>query len=47
MARAGGHVAEDQVFLGDSTPSAAMRYIRVAQCRMDELTVAAFSTLMR
>lgn len=45
MARAGANVAEVQAFLGDSTPSAAMRYVRAAQSRMDELTATAFDSL--
>lgn len=45
MARAGANVAEVQAFLGDSTPSAAMRYVRAAQSRMDELTTTAFASL--
>lgn len=45
MARAGANVAEVQAFLGDSTPSAAMRYVRTAQSRMDELTITAFASL--
>lgn len=45
MARAGANVAEIQAFLGDSTPTAAMRYIRAAQSRMDQLTKTAFESL--
>lgn len=45
MARAGANVAEIQSFLGDSTPTAAMRYIRAAQSRMDDLTTTAFASL--
>lgn len=45
MARAGANIAEIQAFLGDSTPAAAMRYVRSAQSRMDELTTTAFSSL--
>lgn len=45
MALAGANVAEIQTFLGDSTPTAAMRYVRAAQSRMDHLTTTAFASL--
>lgn len=38
MAQGGAQVAEVQAFLGDSTPAAALRYVRAAQSRMDMLT---------
>jgi integrase len=38
LAGAGASIAEVQAFLGDSTPAAAMRYVRAAQSRMDMLT---------
>lgn len=38
LAQAGASVAEVQEFLGDSTPAAALRYVRAAQSRMDMLT---------
>lgn len=38
LAQNGASIAEVQAFLGDSTPAAAMRYVRAAQSRMDTLT---------
>ncbi len=38
LAQGGASVAEVQAFLGDSTPAAALRYVRAAQSRMDMLT---------
>lgn len=38
LAQSGAQVAEVQAFLGDSTPAAALRYVRAAQSRMDMLT---------
>jgi len=38
IASQGATIAEVQAFLGDSTPAAAMRYVRAAQSRMDKLT---------
>lgn len=38
LAQSGASIAEVQEFLGDSTPAAAMRYVRAAQSRMNMLT---------
>lgn len=38
LAQNGGTVAEVQEFLGDSTPTAALRYVRLTSARMDALT---------
>lgn len=43
LAQNGAHVAEVQVFLGDSSSQAAERYVRATQSRMDDLTAAAFA----
>ena len=45
LAQNGAHVAEVQVFLGDSSSQAAERYVRATQSRMDDLTTAAFAGL--
>ena len=45
LAQIGAHVAEGQVFLGDSSSQAAERYVRPTQSRMDDLTTAAFAGL--
>jgi integrase len=45
LAQRGAHVAEVQVFLGDSSSQAAERYVRATQSRMDSLTAAAFDGL--
>ena len=45
LAQNGAHVAEVQVFLGDSSSQAAERYVRATQSRMDDLTAAAFAGL--
>jgi integrase len=45
LAQTGAHVAEVQVFLGDSSSQAAERYVRATQSRMDDLTAAAFAGL--
>lgn len=45
LARASANIAEVQAFLGDSTSTAAERYIRATQSRMDDLTEAAFGSL--
>ncbi len=38
LAQQGANIGEIQAFLGDSTPSAALRYVRAGQSRMDQLT---------
>lgn len=45
LAQNGAHVAEVQVFLGDSSSQAAERYVRATQSRMDDLTAVAFAGL--
>lgn len=45
LAQTGAHVAEVQVFLGDSSSQAAELYVRATQSRMDDLTTAAFAGL--
>lgn len=45
LAQTGAHVAEVQVFLGDSSSQAAEQYVRATQSRMDDLTAAAFAGL--
>lgn len=38
LAQSGATLAEVQLFLGDSTPAAALRYVRATSVRMNELT---------
>lgn len=38
LAQQGANIGEIQAFLGDSTPTAALRYVRAGQSRMDQLT---------
>ena len=45
LAQRGAHVAEVQLFLGDSSSQAAERYVRATHSRMDDLTAAAFAGL--